>query len=151
MILAFSRGKGLWSAIIRWQTWSKYSHVAAVTPDAVYDAMPFKGVRKRKFWSDISDIDFFVVTGAYRNLTAVNFIEDQIGKGYDWFGVLRFIPRWRKSNNRWFCSELIYEAMRRAGLTMLRDIPASKVSPGLLSQSPYLTQISGETLKKKLV
>ena len=112
--------------------------------------MPFQGVRKLTFWEDVSKIDFFLVTGTYNNTRAVEFLEAQIGKGYDWYGILRFLPRWRKDNDRWFCSELAFEALRRAGITLLRDIPATKVTPGGLASSPYLTQISGETLKSKI-
>lgn len=112
--------------------------------------MPFIGVRRRPFWTDISDIDFFVVTGVYNNTRAVEFLDAQLGAGYDWFGILRFLPRWRKSNDRWFCSELVFEALRRSGITLLRGIPATKVTPGALACSPFLTQISGETLRAKI-
>jgi hypothetical protein len=142
MILAFSKGKGLVGAAIRWFTWSRYAHVAAVLPEGVIEAMPFKGVIKHDFWSDTSHLDFFIVTGPYENRRAAAYLNANIGRQYDWLGVLRFLPRWRKSNDRVFCSELIFSALRFAGIELLRGVPPEKVSPGLLACSPYLHPIS---------
>ena len=143
------------AALIRWQTWSKYSHVALVTHAGVYEATPFKGVRARHFWSDISGIDFFAV----RETSAVrifDFINSQLGQKYDYAGVLRFLPRWRKrgDSRRWFCSEFVFEAIRRGGIYLLRETCAEKVSPGMLSMSPHLEKLQPdqvERLKNSLV
>lgn len=139
MILAFCRGKGFLSAFIRWQTWSRYSHVAIVTPDGVYEAWPFSGVRVRPYWTDTSGIDFFVCAAPTE--LATKFLEKQLGKKYDYFGVLRFITRKRKSSARWFCSELAFAAARAAGTELLRNVDCSQVSPGMLSMSPYLNRV----------
>lgn len=142
MILAFCRGKGFVSALIRWQTWSKYSHVALVTPAGVYEACVGKGVIRRNFWDDTTGIDFFVLpTPMHREDALKAFLEHQVGKKYDWLGALRFLTRRKRSNTRWFCSELAFEAAQFAGVTMLRGISALQVSPGTLSLCPMLKEI----------
>jgi hypothetical protein len=141
MILAFCRGRGFLSALVRWQTWSKYSHVAIVTHEGVFESIPFRGVRRREFWPDISGIDFYSVET--RTIPVLTFLNLQLGKTYDYFGVLRFLPRWRKNDrgSSWFCSELAFEAARLGGVYLLRGIPPEKVSPGVLALSPHLTPL----------
>lgn len=140
MIIALCRGKGIISALIRWQTWSRYSHVAAVLPDgSVIEAWPGKGVHRRPFWSDITGIEFFkIVDPRYSPERAQEFLHEQIGQGYDYLGVLRFLSRRRKSNDKWFCSELIFRAASAGGALLLRRIAPPQVSPGIFSLSPGL-------------
>jgi hypothetical protein len=146
MILAFCRGKGFIAALIRWQTWSKYAHVALVTKDGVFEARPKGGVVRRKFWEDTTGIDFFVVKPGGDRMThndmAIRFLTGHLGKRYDWVGCLRFITRIKRSNDRWFCSELAYRALQYAGVQLLGITEASRVSPGLMSLSPYLEQVT---------
>jgi uncharacterized protein YycO len=150
MILAFCRGKGFIAALIRWQTWSKYAHVALVTKDGVFEARPKGGVVRRKFWEDTAGIDFFVVTTEDDSIRTIHsavvtdYLKDRVGCKYDWIGCLRFLTRRKKSNDRFFCSELVYAALRADGIELLRIDAPSKVSPGLLSYSPRLKQISTE-------
>lgn len=139
MILAFCRGKGFISAFIRWQTWSKYSHVAIVTPEGVYEATPKEGVHLRNFWDDTTGIDFFVVpTPPSRERAAKEFLESQLGQKYDYWGVLRFLVRRKSSDTKWFCSELAFRAAEIAGTKLLRGIEPIQISPGTLSLSPLL-------------
>jgi len=58
--------------------------------------------------------------------------------------VIRFITRQqetRKSSNKWFCSELIYASLLKAGIVVLERIEPWEVSPVLLSYSTDLHKI----------
>ena len=127
------------AALIRWQTWGKYSHVAIEIGGWVYEAVPIKGVRKlpaaKYNWKDV---DVFTADG-YNEPSVWAFLESQLGKPYDYLGVLRFLPRWKEGvfSDRWFCSELFHVAV--PGL--LERIPAVKVSPTALSYSPRLRKV----------
>jgi uncharacterized protein YycO len=66
----------------------------------------------------------------------------QIGKPYDWRGVLRFVSRKpHHVNGAWFCSELVFECLARSGVRLLDRIEASDVSPQLLSYSTLLEAV----------
>jgi len=67
------------------------------------------------------------------------FLSEQTGKRYDYRGVLRFISRSKvRSNDRWFCSELVVSAFQAVGINLLARIESGKVSPQLLWHSPLL-------------
>ena len=142
-ILLF-RGKGLMSALIRWQTRSKYSHAALLTREGtVIEAWQFAGVREieLKSWEGV---DAFDVEGLFNKDwdNVIDFARSKIGCKYDWLAIARFISR-RSGirNDRWFCSELVFAAFLRSGIRLLARIPMWKVHPGMLSYPPVLTKI----------
>jgi uncharacterized protein YycO len=142
-ILLF-KGKGVISRSIRWQTRGKYSHAAVLLNDdkTIIEAWHTgTGVRKKEV-KDWSNIDVYYVPGLTKAEAAnvLAFLEAQIGKGYDYFGVLRFLSRRNRDNpNRWFCSELVVAAFRHAGVQLFHpQVPAWKISPETLSWSPLL-------------
>ena len=58
---------------------------------------------------------------------------------YDWAGLLGLLLRTDlEKQTRFFCSELVYSALSYAGVHLLRDIPAYKVTPACLLRSPLL-------------
>jgi len=144
-ILLF-RGRGLISAAIRWQTRSRYSHAAILLPDerTIVEAWPGAGVRVKTV-TDWSGIDRFQVCVDDINTEALKiFLKEQVGMGYDYKGVLRFLSRHSDADQerkRWFCSELVYTAFERLGILLFRDTRAWEVSPGMLARSPLLEQI----------
>lgn len=139
-ILLF-RGRGIISRLIRWQTRSRYSHAAFLLPDGrILEAWQGSGVRVAHV-PDWCDIDVFAVEGVDRlQWSAVlGFARAQIGKGYDYRGVFRFLSRRRTPDNgRWFCSELVFASLAKAGVDLLRDTDPAEVSPGMLARSPLL-------------
>lgn len=141
-ILLFS-GRGLVSKLIRWQTNGKYSHAAIQLPSGkIIEAWhnPAK-VRLRGPLQDWSNVEAFDVEGITADQwhDAVEWLQKQIGKKYDFGGVLRFVTRWRKDQDeKWFCSELVFQALREAGVNLLERVQASQVSPTVLSFSPLL-------------
>lgn len=141
-ILLF-KGRGMVSRLIRWQTNGPYSHVALQRPDGrIIEAWnnPAK-VRLRGRLSDWKDVEAYEVQGATPEQLqrAVEWAESQIGKKYDFGGVARFITRWRKKkDDKWFCSELVFQAFKEAGISLLDRVQSSQVSPTVLSFSPLL-------------
>jgi uncharacterized protein YycO len=153
------RGTGLINSLIRWQTRSHYAHAAIQIDEHIYEALPFKGVIRRFTRSADMAADTFLVaypdslyTDRLTNRVR-SFLEEQVGKGYDFAGVVRFVTREKaKDDDTWFCSELVYEALRQAGMKLLRCDESWKVSPGLLALAPSLHSIAsrGNPPKKAL-
>ncbi len=159
MELLFFRGKGLINSLVRWQTNSHFAHVA-IRPysdprdprrNTIIEALPKHGVWRREllptdeyFTSRFKALQpvFAEEHGRYVQFdldTANGFLEQQIGKKYDYQGVLRFVTR-EKSHHpeKWFCSELAFAYFIWGGVKMLNMDEAWRVSPGMLSLSPYL-------------
>ncbi len=134
--LLFYRG----SCLVRWQTRSKYGHVAVKAPDgAVYEALANRGIvcwphgRPDECLADAFEITVLADTAEQIE----DWLKDQVGKRYDWLALLRFISRRRWYNNdKWFCSELAFAAFEQAGVHFLKRCEPWEVSPGRLVQSP---------------
>lgn len=139
--LLLFRGRGIISWLIRWQTRSCYSHAALMLPDgSVIEAWQGAGVRRTwlRDWTEVDVFDIHEMTTEQWQ-AAIAFARCQIGKPYDYRGVLRFLSRRRKAlDDRWFCSELVYKSLESAGVRLLRDVEAGEVSPGMLARSPLL-------------
>lgn len=137
------KGRGLVSRLIRWQTNGKYSHAAIQLGDGrIIEAWhkPAK-VRVRPPLKDWSNVEAFTVEGMTEDRwqKATEFLEAQLGKKYDFGGVMRFVTRWRKKqDDKWFCSELVFQAIKESGVDLLARIECSQVSPTVLSFSPLL-------------
>ncbi len=138
-ILLF-RGKGFISAAIRFQTWGDYAHAALLVPGGnIIEAMQFAGVRIRELTDeDMAGADLYDVPccSPKQWIDAADFAHDQIGKKYDYLGVMRFLDR-RPGLDRdsWFCSELVFAALWNQGVQLLHK-PAWKVNPTNLAESP---------------
>ena len=141
-VLLFS-GDGLISKLIKWQTRSIFSHVGVLTDDGkVLEAIEGSGVRIRD-WAeeDKRNTVQFTVDGLGQEgwEKTIAFMKAQIGKKYDWWAIIRFVSRrYMPDNDHWFCSELVFTAVREGGVHLLRRIRPSEVSPGGLSTSPLL-------------
>ena len=150
-LVALYRGTSVVSRLIRWRTWSDYSHAAWVCEDGtVLDAWQKGGVRHV---ANISighkpgtPVEFFQADLTPREIGRIKaFLRKQVGKKYDWHGVLKFISRRRTTadqQKKWFCSELISAAFAYADCRLLVRIRDEQVSPGLLSFSPLLKRHS---------
>lgn len=146
-MIALYRGKSVVSRLIRWRTWSDYSHAAWLCLDGtVLDAWQKGGVRHVANISvghkPNTPVEFFSVdiTPAER-IRIEKFLRDQVGKKYDFHGVLKFISRRKTTHDqqrKWFCSELVSAAFNRIGHPLLARIRDEQVSPGLLAISPLL-------------
>lgn len=150
-ILAY-KGVSWISKAIRWQTRSKYSHIAIELSDGtVIEAWHIGGVRRngtfRTVHSVNTEVDVFEITRAYDKDKVIRFLSAQLGHKYDFRSIIRFITRKNsKISPKWFCSELACEAFREGGLDLLSRIPSSHVSPRDIGISPMLKLIDTKTV-----
>lgn len=141
-VLLFTGGDPI-AAIVKWQSRSHYSHAALLIPgtNTVVESYPFQGVRVRKLtpkdWQRIHAYEVPGMTGRQWE-GCIDFARSQCGAGYDWRNVFRFVSRIpARQNHRWFCSELVFEAIAKVYLRILQ-MDAAYVNPGHLAASPYL-------------
>lgn len=136
------------SNLIRWQTRSEYSHVSIINYGGILiEALQGHGVIRNRALADVQaredvDVVFVDVPDVSVLIAADTWLQEQIGKGYDYTMVARFVTRQketRKSSGKWFCSELAFQYAKEAGVDLLRDTEAWEVSPGLFAKSPRLT------------
>ena len=166
--LAAYQGTSFISRAIRWQTRSCYSHIAArFTTHAVMKA-PLQygrskiveietgniieawkgGVRLEKSISAAhtpgTRVDIFGFRQRLTQTEEINFtrfLVAQLGKEYDYGAIVRFLTREpvnRWSKDKWFCSELFFEAALVAGRELLQRCAAWEVPPRDLPRSPLL-------------
>ena len=69
---------------------------------------------------------------------ALEFAESRLGCGYDWRNIFRFVTRIPgRENRRWFCSELVHEAIASSfGRLLIKR--SCEVDPGDLPASPLV-------------
>jgi len=152
-------GISLLSAYIQLFTWSSRSHTAAFFPpvDGQYHKV-IEAWRKGvacSHWVEnhrpgtIIDI-YRVPCTPEQSMTFYTGLEQEIGKGYDFLGVLAFRLRMNLQRpKRWFCSELIFQKALDAGIILLADIPSWKVSPDKLDLVPHKQWVTRLTVPKK--
>jgi len=145
-----SKGISPTSRIIRWWQWGfPYTHIAycldiADCNDPVVIEAWWNGVRKGWF-SEVhtpgTEFSVYSVDVSPSQKEKIeSFLKEQIGKPYDWLGILGFPLRSRKleRKNRWFCSELVFTAFKQAGVELLKNTHPAEVSPRLFLKSPLL-------------
>lgn len=151
MIIALYRGLSPLSWAIRKFTRSDYSHAALVDDygrcwDMWYPqgmrilAHPYEGHTRG------TRIDYYAVIGMDDEMSrrVASFLGDHLGAKYDIGGVLRFVSRRRVDNSeRWFCSELVIEALQASGLKILNAEP-HEISPGHIPWSTELYKLGEE-------
>lgn len=140
-ILLF-RGRGIISALIRWQTRGKYSHAALLLPSGeILEAWQGKGVRVTTL-KDWEGVDAFAVPSMYPDQWAMAIEKGlyEIGAGYDYWGVFSFIRK-QPSPDNWFCSVLVFSLIAAVGVRLLERIEPRHVYPTLISYSPLLQPI----------
>jgi uncharacterized protein YycO len=135
------KGRGIISWSIRWFTRSQYSHAAIqVQSGQIFEAWQGAGVRVTTLRS-WKDVDVFEVDVTLEQRQKIHeFLEGELGCGYDYWGIWGFVSRQpRRSNKKWFCSELVAAAFEEAGISLLgNNTPSWAVSPAMLATSPLL-------------
>lgn len=119
----FTRSHAPGSVLLRTALWSPWSHCAIVDGDEAIEAAAFGGVRARPL-SDMlahaTKAAMIVLPGEPEKVIAA--ARSQIGKPYDWAGVLGFGFRRRwQDDDAWFCSELVAWAFAEAGTPLFRE------------------------------
>ena len=141
-ILAY-QGKSLISKAIRFQTRSKYSHIAVELNDgSVIEAWHKGGVRHVKSASDGhkpgTKVDVFEIAQLFDDVAVERFLFAQVGLKYDFKSVARFVSRRdAPADDKFFSSELAEYALAFGGLKILNGNP-SEHSPRDTVLSPYL-------------
>ena len=118
MKLAFYKGtrkglQGIYSRLARWVDSGPYSHCELVFNDGLSASASFidGGVRFKHIDYKEDNWDVVELQG-FDEDKARQWFEDHEGEKYDLLGNLRFIFFFVKpSNNKWFCSEAIAEAL----------------------------------------
>lgn len=111
----FGKSWNIFGVLIRLFTWSRWSHVGAITPDGkfVIEASgtlgvvetPIEEFKRRYTQYEITQIPVRDRGFAYR------FLRGEIGKPYDRLAILGiFFRRDWQQTDAWFCSELIARA-----------------------------------------
>ena len=151
-ILLF-RGTGVIDTAIRFETRSEFTHAAIrVGPFSVVESYPGVGVRERTITQEeLNTCAEFAVPGCDWT-KALAFARGEIGCGYDWINVSRFMTRLRgrQSDRRWFCSEFVFAAVAAGGMILLANIEAWQVSPRDLSLSPIYRLFAPATARQKI-
>ena len=135
------KGRGLFSRLIQLQTRSPYSHASFLTRfGTIIESREGKGVHTMEFDGDLSGVDVFEIPSFTDEDWKIvhGHALDRVGSKYDWRSVFRFVTRKSaKKNNRYFCSELVYESVQAAGLNLL-----ARIAPALLALSPLMRKVA---------
>ena len=161
--LAAYQGTSLISRLIRWQTRSRYSHIAIRFTEDVWVKLGERekyihagnvieawkgGVRLADDISESHDtktpvdlFEFVVPLTEDEELAMSSFLVRQLGKGYDYEAIIRFLTRepvdhWHRQ--KWFCSELAFEAALTCGRRLLERCAAWEIPPRDVPRSPLL-------------
>lgn len=129
--VVFTRKRQPFSALLRAFLWSRWSHVAIIDGDEVIDATGENGVSVRslsQLLGDASEHEIVDIPAADPR-AVIAAARAQVGKPYDWLGVLGigFRRRWQNDTS-WFCSELVAHAFAAGGSPLVR-VEAWRITP----------------------
>lgn len=140
MKIIYSTGPHIGSWFLRTVLFSEWSHCGIIMEDGatVIEASSKHGVvetpiEKCKRYGEwaIQQVPVQDEEAAY------GAAREQLGKGYDWFGLLGLaLTREWQSDDDWFCSELVQHCKVRGGLIDLR-YDQRRVTPRDLWSLPY--------------
>lgn len=148
------------SRVIRWQTLSDVSHVALLfygmahsrgddsitaKEPAILESVPWRGVvRSSNPWEyhrpgTKLDVWRFSYLTESEERKAAQAALAELGKGYDWRGVARFVIRQRPAANNglWFCSEYFAHVAERMNRQLL-NLEPHDITPRDSVASPLL-------------
>ena len=103
--LWFYKGKErFFGKLIRWYTKSLYSHVEIVVNGRAYGADAWSGVVRCRPVSTFNPTHWDVVS--VTPTLSSSWLDQQIGKPYDYLGILGFFANGVHDKKAWYCSEL---------------------------------------------
>jgi len=154
-MIALYEGTSVKSRMIEWWSWSQFSHASWVKRNGRVVEAWRGGVSE---WPTIhhnhtpgTRVIFLDLDLTPEQVERIeSFLTSQLGKGYDFLGVNRFLTRSQTPDDpeRWFCSELIFAAFLHAGIELLARVEARKVMPVMLFYSPLLREKGGIVTKE---
>jgi uncharacterized protein YycO len=139
MRVVLVRANTLSSLLIRARLWENWSHAAVLLQNGEVIDATFKagGVRRRKLEDVLKHASAFKIIDlpVTDPVAAMTFLHAQIGKPYDWRGIMGWITSdrdWRDSS-AWFCFELVAAVAEAGGLDAWHDL--KRVSGWQLEQA----------------
>jgi hypothetical protein len=140
IVLRFASNDTIASSIVRYFTWSAFSHIDYIFDDGrCYSALPSTGVG---FNSDINDyVEHFELKVKNKNKIE-DFLLAQEGKKYDWSAIfgIPFRTKWN-NDSKWFCSELITAAVEQ-DIKLFNEPDKYRITPRDLYINPLLNKIT---------
>lgn len=143
------KGKSFISRAIKFATWGKYSHTAIILDDN-YIVEAWQGSNSVRVIKSLSDghkpgtpVDIYSARmGSEQERIFRAFVEAQVGKKYDFWGIAGFLRRKDlQRGESWFCSELFAAGCEKAGITLFNNLRPSQTSPSMITRSPITTLI----------
>lgn len=135
----FSRRHHLGSVLLRWWMYSRFSHCAFVTPEGTVIEATAHGVQERtleSFLGETSEHELVEIPCA-NPAQVIAIARQQLGKPYDWWGILGFwFRRDLQRDDAFVCSELIAWCFQEAGYPLFRR-QAWRISPETLYLPNY--------------
>jgi len=132
VVVHFCKSEDLGGRLLRLFLMSKWNHVAIQVESTVYEAVSWGGVIRRgkeqfrSSWDRIASVE----VEATEVLPLLHFLDEQIGRPYDWKAIFAFPFRGSWQDRRaWFCSELVYEALNVGGADIPDRLPSNRVTP----------------------
>jgi len=146
--IAQYKGKSWVSKAIKFVTRGQYSHTAIMlADDCIVEA--WEGSNSVRVITSLADghklgtpVDIYSVRmGAEQERVFREFVIAQVDKKYDYWGIFGFLRRKDlQRGESWFCSELFAAGCEKAGVTLLKNVRPSQVSPSMVTRSP-ITQL----------
>lgn len=119
MKLLFTRRRHIGSWLIRFVTWSEYSHVDIVIDDHyLIGSVAGDGVVINSINYRLDKASKAVVMNLpVKSIDdAVSYAKSQIGKGYDWWGVIGIgLKRDWQDDDKWSCAEFVAAVAKHSG------------------------------------
>lgn len=147
------RGVSWLSKAIRIFTRGDYSHSAVLNlaNGEIIEAWSLGGVRRVSMkdheHTSGTIVDVYEIAQDFNQDLFWKRLEMELGKAYDFRGVLSFPLRQEKQDPyKWFCSELVHQKLLDTGV-MLLQAPSFKISPTVLSYSPLMQYVDTIELK----
>jgi len=141
--IAQYKGKSWISKIIKFVSRGEYSHTAIMLEED-YIVEAWQGSDSVRVIQSLSsghipgtEVDIYSIDlGKKQEERFRKFVQDQVGKPYDLWGIHGFL--WRRDTQRsqsWFCSELFAAAYQEAGKKLYNDTEPSQISPSMVARS----------------
>jgi len=148
--VAFYKHRGSWlDKLIRLWTFGPYSHTELIGPDgSLYSADPRLNKVRVLTNYDVTNGHWDIVyLDDLDSDKAIKFVTSQLNKEYDWRGIfLSQVLRLKlHSRNKWFCSELCFVALNKAGLGS-KGIKPHTIHPNALFDL-LTTKFNGRVVK----
>lgn len=132
MRVHFCKSNDVGGLIIRLFTFSRWNHVAIEIGGIVYESVVAGGVRRvpARYFPRMWDESKTVKVAVDNPARLKQFLDGQVGKPYDWLAIvaLPFRKSWH-GKDKWFCSELVAEALIAGGSGTASRIKSYRVTP----------------------